>query len=31
MKIILDNEAKIALKEAFNYIKKDSLQNAEKY
>lgn len=30
MKIILDNEAKIALKEAFNYIKKDSLQNAEK-
>ena len=29
-KIILDNEAKIALREAYNYIKKDSLQNAEK-
>ena len=30
MKIILDNEAKIALHEAYNYIKQDSLQNAEK-
>jgi hypothetical protein len=29
MKIIFDNEAKIALKDAYNYIKKDSLQNAE--
>jgi hypothetical protein len=30
VKIIFDNEAKIALKEAYNYIKKDSSQNAEK-
>lgn len=30
MQIKLDNEAKIALKEAYNYIKKDSLQNEEK-
>lgn len=30
LKIIIDNEAKHALREAYNYIKKDSLQNAEK-
>lgn len=30
MKIIIDNEAKRSLREAYNYIKKDSLQNAEK-
>ena len=29
-KIIIDNEAKIALKEAYEYTKKDSFQNAEK-
>jgi plasmid stabilization system protein ParE len=29
-KIIIDNEAKIALREVYNYIKKDSPQNAEK-
>lgn len=29
-KIIIDNEAKHALRKAYNYIKRDSLQNAEK-
>jgi len=29
-KIIIDNEAKIALGEAYEFIKKDSFQNAEK-
>lgn len=28
--IIIDNEAKIALREAYEFIKKDSFQNAEK-
>lgn len=30
VKIIIDNEAKQSLKEAYKYIKKDSLLNAEK-
>ena len=30
LKVVIDNDAKIALKEAYQYIKKDSLQNAEK-
>jgi plasmid stabilization system protein ParE len=30
LKIIIDNDAKRALREAYTYIKKDSLQNAEK-
>lgn len=29
-KIIIDSEAKIALREAYEFIKKDSFQNAEK-
>lgn len=29
MVIRIDNEAKESLKEAYNFIKKDSLQNAE--
>jgi plasmid stabilization system protein ParE len=29
-KIVIDNKAKIALREAYQFIKKDSLQNAEK-
>jgi plasmid stabilization system protein ParE len=30
VKVIIDNEAKKSLREAYQYIKKDSLQNAEK-
>jgi hypothetical protein len=29
-KVVIDNEAKIALREAYQFIKNDSLQNAEK-
>jgi plasmid stabilization system protein ParE len=29
-KVVIDNEAKLQLRKAYNYIKKDSLQNAEK-
>ncbi|ANH82055.1 hypothetical protein A8C56_14710 [Niabella ginsenosidivorans] len=29
LKIVIDNEAKQYLREAYNYIRKDSLQNAE--
>ena len=29
-KIVIDNEAKIALREAYQFIKKDSFQNADK-
>jgi addiction module RelE/StbE family toxin len=30
LKVVIDNEAKKSLQEAYRYIKKDSLQNAEK-
>ena len=30
LKVVIDNEAKNALRQAYEYIKKDSLQNAEK-
>ncbi len=30
MKIVIDNQAKLHLRNAYDYIKKDSLQNAEK-
>jgi len=29
-KVIIDNEAKVQLRQAYNYINKGSLQNAEK-
>lgn len=31
LKVVIDNEAKNALRQAYEYIKKDSLQNAEKF
>jgi plasmid stabilization system protein ParE len=30
LKLVIDNEAKIQLREAYNYIKKESVQNAKK-
>lgn len=30
LKVVIDDEVKQAFREAYNYIKKDSLQNAEK-
>jgi plasmid stabilization system protein ParE len=30
LKVIIDEQARKSLREAYNYIKKDSLQNAEK-
>lgn len=30
LKVVIDNEAKISLRQIYNYIQKDSIQNAEK-